>query len=317
MQVRSASAAPAPTARGDFATASLSPVSGASSTSEAMRVDDPRVGRDDVARAHEQQVARHELRDARGLRQAVADHLGAPRLRLAPRLEQPLARPLHAVPDRGIETDHGHDRAGIDQIAEQDRDHRRAEQQAGREVRELADRERQPRRRPPAVEHVGAVAREPPPGLGLADPVPCAGAQLGEHHLGLERVRRCHGLDLGGRPPPRSSALGARSRPAGRKGRELLEDRRVGRELDQDAAGARIRGDAHDAGAGGHATLDLPSQPRVAVQRGHLDTQAVGRTRVMDERGGEHAFIERPHVPGRRSKSRARRGAPFRISAAR
>ena len=70
--------------------------------------------------------------------------------------------PLLDRAEDGVRDDDGEDHGGVEQLADRQRDHRRADEQQNHRVDELAREEREPRRRRLGPQLVGAVDGEPP-----------------------------------------------------------------------------------------------------------------------------------------------------------
>ena len=142
---RSSGESPAATTADPFSTGSDSPVSTASSHSSSRRVEQPQVGRHDVADAQGDDVARHELRDIdRDLRAVAPDQRLVVDVAVQRGDRVRRAVLVHEAQADAEHDDRGDDR-GVGGIAGQAGHGRRREQQQEQRVAQLAHQHREGR----------------------------------------------------------------------------------------------------------------------------------------------------------------------------
>ncbi len=147
-----------------------SPVSADSSTFSARQLDQPQVGRHDVAGLEQHHVAGHQLRRIDGVGPAAADHA---RLRAAIFFSAAIARSARyswTKPMMRVEHDDDDDGDGVLRLADDAGDHGRGDQHDDHEVGELR-RQHQQRVAPAGLEQrIRADLRQPRPGRVGAQP---------------------------------------------------------------------------------------------------------------------------------------------------
>ena len=135
---------------------------------EIARLDESRVGRDQIAGREPEHIARHDVPQRRLLPGAVSEHRGRRGHRRA-KLIRRLLRPVRLPEvDRDTEHDHRHDDHGIDGLTERSGNRARDEQNDDERVREEVQQLDDGRQTPDGSRLVRAVLGQPPRRFGAA-----------------------------------------------------------------------------------------------------------------------------------------------------
>ena len=174
---------------------------------ELGQVDQPQVRWHLVAGFEQHDVARHQAAGGNRHALAAAQHGGARRCELLQRRQGAVGAPgLHEADQRIEQHDH-HDGQRVDQIADQARDHRRAEQHQDHEVLELVEQQGGRRAAFARGDLVGPVLHRAQRRLGLGQPECGVDAVFAREFVRIAQmpVRVCqgrHGPILGSSEPP-------------------------------------------------------------------------------------------------------------------
>jgi hypothetical protein len=154
------------------------------------------VGRHQIAGLQQDHVARHQVLGLDGAVPASTAHRRLRRSQLAQRLHRAIGAPLLDDRDAGVQQHDHQDREGVDQVADQARQHRGRQQDHDHEVAKRVGQPRQPAAGSGFGEPVRAVRQAPLFDLGLGQAVLRIDPELirnGSRRTEV-RVRRQYGL---------------------------------------------------------------------------------------------------------------------------
>ena len=127
------------------------------------RVNQPRIGRNQISRVDEEQVAAYDVTTRDDFCPSVADYSRTRCGHSRERGDRLLGAVLLEEPDDGVEDDDGDDRAAVDDLAESNRDPGGADQNPHHQALELSCEDREPRRALGLAQLVRSVRDQPRP----------------------------------------------------------------------------------------------------------------------------------------------------------
>jgi hypothetical protein len=242
---------------------------------QPVRVMDARVGGDGVAGPDQNEVAGNEPCRGHRPERAAADHPRLPGLEAAPGSDEVLGLALDAIADPGVEADRGQDPEGVQDVADEHGEPGGAEEQRRGEIDDLGEEQLERRARANLGDEVRTDLGERPLRLVVRQPPrarPKPTGNLGHWQEG--GAREGDGPARAARPPP-SGVAGALA--------DLVlhlpdapRERRPRRVRDQDPPARRVRPHADDPAALAQLGLEVPGEPLVPSQGGHVEAQTSG-----------------------------------------